>query len=104
MVFGSRSTAAVGAMDCVSQGAERPHLKRAGLTGCGKDWGQENVNHEESRAREKRIKLYSCRAEEYPWRNWSVDICGETRREGIFIPFKETPASVVSLFCVIYSV
>lgn len=50
-------------MDHVSHGAERLHLKQAGLKGCGKDPGQENGNPEESRAREERIKLYSCRPE-----------------------------------------
>lgn len=66
MAFGTRRPAAAGAMDYVWHLAERPCSKRAGLKGCGKGGGQENVNSEESRARKERIKLYSCRAEECP--------------------------------------
>ena len=53
-------------MDYVWHLAERPCLKQAGLKGCGKGGGQENVNSEESRARKERMKIYSCRAEELP--------------------------------------
>lgn len=41
MAFGTRSPAAVGAMDYVRYLAERPCFKRAGLKGCGKGGRQE---------------------------------------------------------------
>ena len=63
-------------MDYVSHLAERPCLKQAGLPGCGKGEGQENVNSEESRARKERIKLYFLQSRRMPFKELKPENLG----------------------------